>query len=557
MTKTAKATAMTADEFNALSDDDFNAMLKKAGGQRGFHRKYGIPRTTVQARQYRARKDPFGHRPPPQPIRMGEDRSIVQRFILTSAQDSTYVHLPFYENLIAYRDWLRDYGTCELLIAGFTYNKSLFEDHSKESSKIFWAPEVEKHYVRNRIRIADRIDFCGEMNTLPTAVQPLSGMESYTQNRWGIFPHAKVQLVSIPTMKHAPTKVNMTTGTITKPNYVPKKAGLKASFHHTYGAVLVEVDTDGDFFCRHLLGDDADGSFYDLDRFISGADVSEGHAARALTPGDIHVFQIDPTVSETTFGFAPTDERDAKGQRVWRTSSRLSMMAELRPDFLFIHDVADFRVRNHHNIGNPLDRFRLYMDGTDAVEDEMREVAAFLAHVDADNPETQTVVVESNHDLAFEKWLNTGDYRADPVNARFFLRSVLKLYDAVAEKTEGFSIFTETMKNNWPELDCTKVRFLREDESFVVDDVEMANHGHNGANGSRGNIRQFARSGPKTTFGHTHTTGIFEGAYNSGTSTLMELGYNKGLSSWTHSHVLQYRDGRRTILTIQNGKYRA
>jgi hypothetical protein len=46
-----------------------------------------------------------------------------------------------------------------------------------------------------------------------------------------------VQLESIPTMKHSRAKQIMTTGTVTLPNYMRKKAGIKAMFHHMIGAV--------------------------------------------------------------------------------------------------------------------------------------------------------------------------------------------------------------------------------------------------------------------------------------------------------------------------------
>lgn len=546
---------MTLDELDRLSEDELLKLIKKAGGQRAFSRKHGIPRTSIQNRIYKARKDPFSHRPAPEPVQVGNDRSVIERFIFTSAQDSTVLHEQFLDNLIAYRDWLGQRGTCELMVAGFTYNKSLFQDHSK--SGVVWPTRIRDLMVSDRYTVAGKVDFCGEMNTLPTAEQPLSGFEAYTQSRWGIFPHAKVQLKSIPTMKHTPSKQIMTTGAITMPNYVPKKAGLKASFHHQFGAVLVEVDQAGDFFCRHLIGDADDGSFYDLDRFVFNGEVHENQPIRCLTPGDVHVFQIDPQVSATTFGIFPTEERDPDLGRIWDDAPAPSMIDDLKPEFLFIHDVADFRVRNHHNVADPHDRFRLHVAGTDSVENELMEVGWFLSEIGRQHKAMKVVVVESNHDLAFQKWLKTSDYRYDPINARFFLQSQLRIYEAIEQGLANFSIFEETLRMHYEEFSCKDVQFLREDESFVVDGVEMANHGHNGANGSRGNIRQFARSGPKTTFGHTHSPGIFEGAYNTGTSTLMDLGYNKGLSSWAHAHCVQYASGERALITLSNGKYRA
>ncbi|AXQ69210.1 DNA transfer protein [Caulobacter phage CcrBL9] len=551
-----KLEGLTLTELASLAHTEILALVKKAGGQRAFARKTGIPRTTLQGYLNKSREDPFGHRPAPEPVEMITDfgpamRRVVRRFILTSAQDGTKVHEPFLRNLEAYVSYLNtDEGdTCELFVAGFTYNKSLFEDHSKQ--KVFWPESIKKYMRDERLRFNDRVDFCAEMNTLPTAVSPLSGFDGYTHDKWGIFPHPKVQLVSVPTMAHKPAKMNMTTGAVTMPNYVPKKAGLKAAFHHIIGAVILEMDVRGRFFCRHLIADEADGSFYDLDRFVFDGEVTTGHRARALTPGDVHVFQIDPMVSAVTFGMSPTTIEHEEHGRVWEATDQVSIVDRLRPEYLFIHDVCDFRVRNHHSIADPLDRFRLFVDGTESVEDELKEVAFFLSTVGRED--MQTVVVESNHDLALKKWLNTADYRHDPVNALFFLRCQTASYEAVANRVDHFSIFEHVMKTSFAEYDCQDVVFLREDDTFVVDGVEMANHGHNGANGSRGNIKQFSKVASKVTIGHSHSAGINDGAVQTGTSTKMKLGYNKGPGSWSWSHALQYQNGKRTLLTIQDG----
>ncbi|UTU09476.1 hypothetical protein CcrBL47_gp190 [Caulobacter phage BL47] len=553
----AKLEDMTLTKLASMAHTEILTLVKKAGGQRAFSRKTGIPRTTLQAHLYKTREDPFGHRPAPEPIEMITDfgpacGKIVRRFILTSAQDGTLVHEPFLRNLEALVDYFNtDRGdTCELIVAGFTYNKSLFEDHSKQ--KVFWPDSIAKYMRNERLRFNDRVDFCAEMNTQPTADKPLSGFFGYTHDKWGIYPHPKVQLVSIPTMAHEPALMNMTTGAVTKPNYVPKKAGLKAAFHHIIGAVLLELDHRGRFFARHLIADEADGSFYDLDRFVFNGEVTTGHRARALTPGDVHVFQIDPMVSAVTFGMSPTEMRDPEKGRIWQTAECVSIVDHLRPEYLFIHDVCDFRVRNHHSISSPLDRFRLYIDGTDTVEEELKEVAFFLSNIT--RPETEVVVVESNHDLALNKWLDTADYRQDPPNARFFLECQLARYRAEEEKNDAFSIFQEVMTTAFDDYRCEGVTFLKEDDKFNVDGVEMANHGHNGVNGSRGSIAQYAKIATKVTIGHSHSPGILNGAMQTGTSTKMKLGYNKGPGSWSWTHALQYQNGKRTLLTIQDGR---
>lgn len=537
-------------DIHSVSESELLAMVRKAGGQRAFSRKHGIKRTTLQKRLYKLRKDPFKDRPAPQARAAPTGR---RRFILSSAQDATRVHESFLANLEAYRDYLEDDAPCEIMIAGFTYSKRLFEDHSPHAS--YFHERVKPYLVHERIRIADKVDFCGEMNTLPTAEVPLSGFHTYTRERWGIFPHAKVQLISVPTMKHAPSKQVMTTGAVTKPNYIPKKAGIKASFHHIYAAVLVEVDETGEFFCRHLIADE-DGSFYDLDRYVSGGVVQEGFRVKVLTPGDIHVFQIDPEVSRATFGVFPTEERSADGGRIWQKASEPSMIDVLRPENLMIHDVADFRVRNHHNIADPHDRFLLHINGTEKVEEELREVAMFLSDLDRRHGSTKITVVESNHDQALLRWLKTADYKIDPPNAVFFLKCQLASYEAMEARNSTFSIFEHVMQNAFDAWRCQNVRFLREDQDCMIGGVEHSNHGHRGPNGARGSVQAMTKIGPRVSMGHVHTPQILEGVYASGTSSLLDMGYNKGPSSWAHTHIIQYSNGKRALITLQNGRWR-
>lgn len=551
---------VTKSELAALSYTDLKAAVDKAGGQRSFARLHQIPRTTVQDMLERARIAMFKHRPPPaarvERVKRGE---AVRRFILSSAQDSTKLHEGFLTNLEAYRDYLAAEGPCEIMIAGFTYNKSLFEDHSKH--KIFWADRILPYIVTERVRLGEMVDFCGEYQANPTAVSPMSGFETYTRHRWGIFPHAKVQLQSVPTMKHSPAKQIMTTGACTLPNYVPKRAGIKASFHHVIGAVIVEVLASGEFFCRHLLAEE-DGSFYDLDRRIEAGDVTVGHRIEALNPGDIHVAQIDPVVSQAIWGFYPQGEG---AHRRWVYGPvEGTMIDRLRPRYQFYHDLTDFKNRNSHNLKDPHHMFALYVEDSESVEDEMRESAMFASEADArakqvSDGDCESVMVEANHNDQLVRWLKTADYRLDPKNARFFLQCQLATYEAIEAKDRSFSIYEAVMRTSFAEegYDCAGVTFLKVDESFKVLGIEKGMHGHLGANGARGNPRAFTRMGSKATTGHTHSCSIFDGIYTAGTTSLLDMGYNLGLSSWSHSHVITYPNGKRTIITMQGARWAA
>ncbi len=58
------------------------------------------------------------------------------------------------------------------------------------------------------------------------------------------------------------------------------------------------------------------------------------------------------------------------------------------------------------------------------------------------------------------------------------------------------------------------------------------------------------------TVGHGHTPGIEKGCHQVGVSTL-DLGYVKGLSSHMITHDVIYPNGKRALISIVNGLWRA
>lgn len=476
-------------------------------------------------------------------------------FILTSAQDSSDIHEDFWNALNVYAEWL---GECEIIVSGFTYSKKLFEDHDTRSAKVGFHPSIDQFIVHDRVRIGDEVDFCGEMNTLPTAVTPLSGFSTYTRARWGVFPHPKVQLESVATMKHERAKQLMTTGAVTLPNYVRKKAGIKATFHHQIGAVLVEMTPNGATYCRHLLATDLDdGSFYDLDRYITSEGVTTGHRVEAISYGDIHHEKLDPEVAMLTWGY------HVASQEAWDISNfgepeenrPMPLIYSLRPKYEFFHDLSDFMPRNHHNIKDHHFRFAAHKAGgqSNNVQQAIGGCAEFIKQVHRE--ECTSVIVESNHDQALLKWLKTADYRDDPENAVFFLSCQRWIYTQLAQGNHSPDVFQQVMREMGVPED---VVFCNEDQSFIIcGDIECGMHGHLGPNGSRGSPLAISRSGKKSVTGHTHSPAIRDGAYVGGVSGSLDMGYNKGPSSWSHSHVIVYPNGKRTIVTKNRGRFHA
>ncbi len=456
-----------------------------------------------------------------------KERLCGRKFMFASAQNNTYVHDKFFKSLMVYSD----YNDAELIAGTFHYNKNGFQNNKNDDE--WFDPKIAK-YIRNEpLVIADGLVWCGELNILPTAANPLSGFQSYTGECSAIIPHAKLQMESVPTPKFDEPKHLYTTGAITQRNYIQMKAGQKAEWHHAFSALVVEIDDDGDWFVRQLNAESDTGCFYDLDVLYTPSGVVENNRIEAINYGDIHSAQVDKVVAEVSWGVNE------------------SILDTLKPKYQFVHDVHDHRARNHHSVDDPYFLFKSYMNGYESVEDEVVGTSLVIESMKRDFSEV--VIVESNHDLALEKWLKTQDYRKDPVNARFFLELQLDRYNAIAESNNDFSTFENACKKVNDNLK-DGVRFLRTDESFrICGDIECGQHGHNGNNGSRGSMRAFQLQSVKYNVGHSHSATIKDGVYCAGVSGELDMGYNVGGSSWSHSHIITYKNGKRAIITIKSG----
>lgn len=457
-----------------------------------------------------------------------------KRFVFTSAQNNTYVHKEFLASLLQYCK----YNDAELIVGTFNYNKNAFQNGEQEGT--WYDPTILPYIKDTSCNVFKGLVWCGELNILPTAVNPLSGLLAYTKDASGIVPHVKVRLESVATAKHLPCRMMYTTGAVTKANYIQQKSGQKAEFHHVYGAVVAELDKDGDWFVRQLIANSDSGEFQDLTQLVKPTGVSDGHNVEAINYGDLHSEKPDPIVYKATFGDG-------------------GMLDTLRPRYQFAHDSADFSKRNHHNIKDYLFRYRLQLEhgGKDLVEDDLRCCVKQL--LDMQRDWCTTVVVESNHDLALLRWLKESNPKEDNVwNAMFYHKCQTRILQALIENDTKFSIFKWCCEELSDELDAV---FLGEDESFTIcgteDGIECGQHGHNGSNGSRGSPKGFTNLGTRMNTGHTHTASILEGVYTAGVKANLEQGYNKGASSWSHSDIITYSGGKRAIVTFKNGKWRA
>lgn len=472
----------------------------------------------------------------------------IKRYLFTCAQNNTDIFKPFWENLLV----LRDHYDAKLHVSRLVYltnstssvldKKRAFERIAgieRRSEEIKWAPELDSYHSDERLEVAPGLVWCGEQNIIPTAERPLRGLEVYTGRKSGIIPHVKIAMDSVPSSKHTPTKFNYTTGTVTQRNYIQRKAGLKAQFHHCYGALLVEVDADGNWFCRQINAD-SDGMIYDLDICVHGKVLTTGNTVEAITWGDIHVAQLEPLVKQLAWGLG-------------------GMCDVLQPTYQFFHDVLDFRARSHHELKKPHMLFKRYINGETDVEGEAKRTADFLRETKRDM--CDSIVVDSNHHHHLGRWLEEQDARFDPKNVEFWTEMHSRVYESIRAGVEQPNYFHLMLEAVDPDL-LDSVTVLSPDESFIIcpdraGGIESGMHGHAGPNGSRGTPLAFTKLGRKANIGHFHSASIVDGVYVAGTCSRLDPDWTTGPSSWSHSHILTYKNGKRAIITMWNGMWRA
>ncbi len=452
-----------------------------------------------------------------------------KKYIFTAAQNATPIHKKFFMALTSYAKHVG----AELIVIPFRYQNPTSVWTTENESQEWWATEVLHYLYDGRFNLNKSLAVLGDIKVTPTAVTPLTGLESVTGERSGIVGHTKIQLVTIPTPQNKLPKIMATTGAVTIKNYTDTKAGKKGEFHHSLGAAMVEL-TKGGFHLRQISACN-DGSFIDLDTAVSATNITKALPAEALVMGDIHADFVDPNVVKATF----TDKN--------------SMTNVLKPKRIIYHDLIDFYSRNHHHRNDPITAFAKQQNNMDDVKDEVMRACAFVDKYTPKNCEA--VLVASNHPEAMARWIRETDWRYDPINAEFYLETALAVVRS-AKMEEGGTTAVDPFLYWAKKLLKTQAILLDRTDSYMVKNIECSMHGDQGANGARGTIRTFAKIGAKSIVGHGHSPGISDGCYQTGSSSYLNLSYAKGLSSWLQTHCVIYANGKRSLLNCIDGEYR-
>lgn len=411
------------------------------------------------------------------------------------------------------------------------------ESHAKgEAGEYVWPNELQSYLSEDTLQLTKNIWIMGDVRVQATAKNPLTGLEGHTRGASGIYGHAQLAMEMVPTPQNVLPKILHTTGAITKPLYSKSRAGAFAKFHHTMGALVVEK-ADKKFHLRQLLFD-TEGGFYDLDTYWHTGGSRKAGRIKALVTGDTHVDRVDPGVVEATYG-------------------KDGIVDTLRPEVLAWHDLLDFQSESHHN--DPIERVALALAGKHVVREEVARACAFVQEHTPRN--TLSLIIPSNHNEHLAKWALNADWRkVDAKNAEFLLEMQLamvrhaKSTPAGIEQIDPFAWWAQENKL----VPQPNVRFLTRGESYRAAGIELAFHGDIGPSGARGSRRNLDRVGTRLVIGHLHAPGIFRGCSQVGTSSLLDMVYQRGSPGcWLQTHCAVHQNSKRQLINIIDGDWRA
>lgn len=452
------------------------------------------------------------------------------RFIITSAQNLTRVHKGFWRNLLR----AAKHFNAEIMVIPLVYRNptSPLQAKADKKNKVYsWDTAVMPYLWNVRHQLNENLTLVADIRIQPTAMEPLTGLEGFTGTESAIVGHTKLSLKMVPTIPGKMAKVMTTTGACTLRNYSDTRAGKHGDFHHTMGAVLVEVD--GKAF--HLRQFDANkaGDFTDLGTRFAKGKVKKAPRPAAISLGDTHVDFTDPLVDVATFG-------------------PQGMVTRLRPRRIIFHDLLDAYSCNPHHRGNPFNALAKLRGGLNDIE---AEVMRAIDYARKKTPrDCEGIIVRSNHDDMLTRAIIANDWKTDPANAEFYLKTALAMVRATKLGTGGTE-YPDAFGYWVAQAGLKNVRMLGHNEALIVMGVLLSLHGDDGPNGSRGSLKNLRRIGPKVVIGHSHTPGINEGGMQTGTSSILNPEYVGPVSSWAQAHVITHHDGKRQLVFIINGRY--
>jgi hypothetical protein len=453
-----------------------------------------------------------------------EDRSVERSkkttYVITTAVADSAPHQGF----LAALDTYSARHDAQIVIMPCESTSNSFENKTAVFASVFNDPKYM--FVSKDTPLNNNISLCS-IQVSAKQIRPITGL-SRIGNREGsfVFASTKQFLEFVPSGNKRGTNYSiMTTGACTLPQYytdtfVSKRLSYIAERDHTIGAIIVEIENDDIFHFRQVQADE-DGSFIDLGIQYNSDGTTEVVPTNVVL-GDIHGINMDGTA--------------------FLALSKI--VGSMNINRVFLHDVFDGYSVNHHvtTIAEKALRFR--SDQSSLVY-ELRKTSEIIQLIDDCMKPSEVVIVKSNHDEFLTRYLQEGRYISDPTNHHVSLLIARALFEDVDVLKHGFEVVGSPAADHWT--------FLDRSSSYKIGGVECGSHGDLGLNGSKPSLVTLEKVYGNCVTGHAHSAAIHRGVFRVGTMSKLDLGYNRGPTSWTHTSCLVYENGQRQLINVISG----
>lgn len=428
------------------------------------------------------------------------------RYIVTSAQNNTPTNEAFLRKMKIFAEHVG----AEIIVIPTRYKNPTAVE---KSIKYTWDKDLEDYLYASDLKLHKRLLIKAGLKIQATSSNPTGGVNLMGNGASVITGSPQIQMKSLPVLPDSMNIFAYSTGTVSYPNMSDTVAGGKAEAHHSFGFILVEIESDEVVHCHNISATrNGDFSFFNVHVGDNGVGESK---IDAMVWGDIHL-------AHRHDGMINLHKR---------------LHEHLNIDTAILHDVFDSTSCSRH-LKDDITRFAIYDKGKSNLENELNEFYEFLDWFEM-NLE-KTYVVRSNHDSMIDSTIRDISNHFTSENA-IILSKLLTYTLENINKEGGF-------KGIIPELVNSKYKNiigLGYNDSLVINRVECGNHGDKGSSGSRGSINQFKNLAFKTTTAHSHKHCIAQGARSVGHISQWNHGYNEGLSEWSWGSEIIFNTGKR------------
>lgn len=433
----------------------------------------------------------------------------IEKYIITSIQQCGKVNKNLLANMLKFA---KEQGVTKIYA---------FVQRGKYIEETIIDPLIDEHnieLIHSEMKLNANLKIYDTL-ILPQQINPFTGMNKKLSRDYSyILPSPKIRYESIASTSKLPRAL-MSTGSLTNPNYKIHTAhGRKAVEQHQYGFVYVHI-VSNQIFNAYQIESTKKGDFHFLTKKYYNGKITEARP-EALILGDWHTGDTNP----------------------WVRKESIKMISDLTPKRVVFHDLFNGHSINHHEKGQLLAELRGIRDNRKSLKDELTVVYNELIYFANKFPNISLIVVRSNHDDFLEKYINQKLFMDDPLNILFTCKLIARIVDANKIPLQEALLLIGELPTN--------IKFTQQDESYRVRGIELAQHGHLGANGSRGTPNQFNNLNLKMITAHTHSPKLMENGMVVGTSTHLRLPYTHGVSSWLNAHGILYPNGKYGLLTL-------